>query len=233
MQKLKFVVALAVVAAAVLAGSVMWWAHTRPAHDPSAVAGAASVQYAGAASGAAPGASAAAFDWGMPKGSNPHPVFSSSGPSSPLDNIAPSHFTADASGNLVTNATTRDELERLFALNTPAQAREQLQQLTQSLPPAAARQLIDLYARYQQYTAALAQAYPPGVVPANEQAALQQLDGIHALRVEHFGADTAAAFYGADEKTARQLIAQMLAQHDPNLTLDQKAQLAQQAIRPQ
>lgn len=226
MLKLKFVLPLA----AAVAGLVIWWAHERPAGDQLARSDSTSSQHAGSAPNAAAGASAGTFDWGMPAGTSSTVLAPIAAPRSPLENIPPSHFHADSSGKLVTNPTTRGEMERLFALNTPQEARAQLHQLEQTLPPAAARELGDLYTHYAQYSTALNQAFPPGVAPANEQEALKQLDGLHALRVEHFGAETADALYGAEEKTARQLIELMRAQNDPKLTLEQKAQLAQDAM---
>ncbi len=166
----------------------------------------------------------------MPAGTSSTVLAPVPAPRSPLDDIPPSHFHADSAGKLVTNATTRGEMERLFALNTPQEARAQLHQIEKGLPPAAARELNDLYTRYAQYSTALHQAFPPGVAPANETEALKQLDGLHALRVEHFGAETANALYGAEEQTARQLIELMRAQNDPKLSLEQKAQLAQDAM---
>jgi lipase chaperone LimK len=228
--KLKFVWPLAAVAA-VAAGLLIWWAHERPAGEQPArseAARAAATQ--GAAGYAAGDTTVGSFNWAMPAGTSSTVSAPLGAPRPPLDGMAPSHFHADSAGKLVSNSSTRNELERLVALNTPQEARAQLQQLAKTLPPAAARELNDLYAHYTQYSTALVQAFPPGVAPANEAEALKQLDGLHALRVEHFGAETADALYGAEEKTARQLIELMRAQNDPKLTLEQKAQLAQEAM---
>lgn len=213
--------------AAVAAGLLVWWAHERPAGDQPLRPDAAQIGPTQTAAGELP---ASSFNWAMPAGTSSTVSAPLGAPRSPLEGTAPSHFHADSSGKLVSNSSTRNELERLVALNTPQEARAQLQQLAKALPPAAARELNDLYAHYTQYSTALVQAFPPGVAPANEAEALKQLDGLHALRVEHFGAEMADALYGAEEKTARQLIELMRAQNDPKLTLEQKAQLAQEAM---
>jgi hypothetical protein len=51
---------------------------------------------------------------------------------------------------------------------------------------------VELLEHYDNYQQAQKQAYPPGVAPATEEAALAELDGLHALRVAHFGPSSPA-----------------------------------------
>lgn len=149
-------------------------------------------------------------------------------PSSALDSTTYPDFRADKQGRLVLDELTKEGFERIVALNERDAAQARVSELSKHLPAGAQRQAEDLYFRYQQYTAALAQAFTPGEQPPGDDAALQQLDTLHALRVEHFGAATAKALFGSDEETARQLILLTRSQDAPDLSHEQKVELAQQ-----
>jgi hypothetical protein len=64
--------------------------------------------------------------------------------------------------------------------------------------------------------------------PATEEAALAELDGLHALRTAHFGTVIARALYGEEEAVTRQLIELLRLEKDQCLTLEEKAERAQQ-----
>ena len=95
------------------------------------------------------------------------------------------------------------------------------------MPGAASAQAGELLDHYDNYQQAQKQAYPPGVAPATEEAALAELDGLHALRVAHFGPVVARALYGEEEEVSRQLVEQMRLEKDQSLTLEEKAERAQ------
>lgn len=155
-------------------------------------------------------------------------------PASPLDSMTLPTFRADAKGALVTDAQTRVDIERIQAVYERDQAQAVLAQLTAGLPQQAQRQLHDLYQRHAQYSQAVAQALPPeheGQPSMDE--ALQQLDVLHGLRDQYFGAEAAQAMFGDEEKTARELIELMRQQTDPKLSLEEKAERAQAAWKKQ
>lgn len=143
--------------------------------------------------------------------------------------IDPNHpFRVDNAGKLVVDEQTRLNIEALFARTDPAALVDAQQEVTQKLPPAAAAEAAALLERYGNYSKAQRHAYPPGVAPSTEEAALAELEGLHALRVAHFGAEAAKAFYGAEEAITRSLIELMRLEKDQSLTLEEKAAKAQQ-----
>lgn len=137
-------------------------------------------------------------------------------------------FRTDSTGKLIVDEQTRLAMEALLARTDPADLTKVQQQITQALPPAAAAEASTLLDRYQNYSKAQRQAYPPGTAPATEESALAELDGLHALRVAHFGAEDAHALYGAEEALTRSLIELMRLEKDQSLTLEEKAARAQQ-----
>jgi lipase chaperone LimK len=137
-------------------------------------------------------------------------------------------FRIDSAGKLIIDEQTRLAMEALFARTDPAYLLEVQEEITQQLPPAAATEASALLDRYQNYSKAQRHAYPPGAAPATEEAALAELEGLHALRVAHFGADVAQALYGAEEALTRSLIELMRLEKDQGLTLEEKAARAQQ-----
>lgn len=137
-------------------------------------------------------------------------------------------FRIDAAGKLVLDEQTRINIEALFAQADPANLPEARQDAMATLPPQAAAEAAVLLERYDNYSKAQRQSYPPGIAPATEEAALAELDGLHALRVAHFGPDVAKALYGDEEQITRTLIDLMRLEKDQSLTLQEKAERAQQ-----
>jgi lipase chaperone LimK len=119
-------------------------------------------------------------------------------------------------------------MEALLARTDSADLPKVQEAITQTLPTAAAAEASALLDRYQNYSKAQRQAYPPGAAPATEEGALAELDGLHALRVAHFGSDIAHALYGAEEALTRSLIQLMRLEKDQSLTMEEKAARAQQ-----
>lgn len=137
-------------------------------------------------------------------------------------------FRVDASGNLVLDEQTRLKIEELLALTEPSKVQGAILEKTQDLPPAAARRAEELVARYRDYAEAQRATYPPGdSAPLTEDDAIQQLDGLHALRVQHFGPEVAAAFYANEEKLSRELVELMRLEKDKSMTMEEKAARAQ------
>ncbi len=136
-------------------------------------------------------------------------------------------FRVDNAGNLVLDEQTRLNMEALFAQTDRADLLEAQQNATATLPPAAATEAARLLEQYDNYSKAQRQSYPPGIAPATEEAALAELEGLHALRVAHFGPEVARAFFGAEEKITRSLIDLMRLEKDQSLTLPEKAERAQ------
>jgi hypothetical protein len=137
-------------------------------------------------------------------------------------------FRVNASGRLVLDEQTRLNMEALFARTDRARVAEAKQQALEPLPAAAAAQAAELLEQYDNYQQAQRQAYPPGVAPATEEAALAELEGLHALRVAHFGPIVARALYGKEEALSRQLVELMRLEKDQSLTMEEKAARAQQ-----
>jgi hypothetical protein len=115
-------------------------------------------------------------------------------------------FQFDERDNLVLNESMRLNIEKLYALNTPEELDSKLQKLSTVLPPTAHRQLVRLIDYFDKYIMASKQIYPPDVAPANLENAFDQLEGLHSLRVMHFGSDVATVFFAAEEKLNRQLL---------------------------
>jgi hypothetical protein len=144
-------------------------------------------------------------------------------PSSSNDTV----FRVDSSNRLVLDEQTRLNMEALFARTDRDDLAEAKQQAVEPLPPAASARAAELLDRYDNYQQAQRDTYPPGVAPSTEEAALAELDGLHALRVAHFGADVAEALYGAEERLSRSLIELMRLEKDQSLTMEEKAVRAQ------
>ena len=139
-------------------------------------------------------------------------------------------FTANSQGDLTVNEQARNDLEHLVSLETREGAQAKLRDLSKDLPPVAQRQLSDLMFKYQQYSAALTQALPPGEAPETAKEVMDQFKVLHSTREDHFGPESAKALFGDEEKNTLQLIEliQTRAQKDPNLTLEQSVELAQE-----
>ena len=137
-------------------------------------------------------------------------------------------FKADARGHIVLNENTRLDLERLHALYSPAEREKKLQEVSATLPAAAARQLHQLMDQYQNYQAAAYQAYPPDREMTSVEQGVSQIDGMHGLRVQHFGEQATEKMFGAEEQAQRELYKLMENENDPSLTVEEKAVRAQQ-----
>jgi hypothetical protein len=137
-------------------------------------------------------------------------------------------FRVNASERLVLDEQTRLNMEALFARTEREHLAEAKQQAIEPLPAAAAAQAAELLEHYDNYQQAQKQTYPPGVAPATEEAAVAELEGLHALRVAHFGPVVARALYGAEETVSRQLVELMRLEKDQSLTMEEKAARAQQ-----
>ncbi len=140
-------------------------------------------------------------------------------------------FQADERGNLVLNETTRINIEKLYALNTPEELAEKMRKLATVLPDSAHRQVANLVDYFDKYTRDVKEIYPPDVAPETVEDVLVQLKGMHDLRLLHFGADVARAFYADEEKISLQLIYLMAIEKDKSLSLDEKAQRAQYLLQ--
>ena len=139
-------------------------------------------------------------------------------------------FQADERGNLILNKDTRMNIEQMYALNTLEELDEKLQKISTVLPSTAYRQLVNLIDYFDKYLRDTKKIYPPDIAPSNVEQALEQLQGMHSLRVKHFGSDVAEAFFAEDEKINRQLLDLMLMDKDKNATMAEKAERAQKAL---
>ncbi len=140
-------------------------------------------------------------------------------------------FQADEHGNLVLNENTRLNIEKLYALNTPEELAGKMEKLSAVLPETAHRQVANLVNYFDQYTRNVKMTYPPDVQPTTLEDVLGQFRGTHDLRLAYFGADVASAFYAEEEKMSLQLLYLMAIEKDETLSLDQKAQRAQQLLQ--
>ncbi len=136
-------------------------------------------------------------------------------------------FRVDAKKRLVQNEQTRLHIEALVALTDPGKLYDAIQDEVGDLPTGAAARARELVERYKTYIDDQMKLYPPGIEPVNEDEMQAQIDGLHALRVAHFGANTAAAFYGEEEALSHQLVELMRVEKDPTLNMEQKAERAQ------
>jgi hypothetical protein len=149
---------------------------------------------------------------------------------SPLSTMSPPVFAADSRGKLVLNADTHANLEKLLLEENPEAMLANLDKTSKSLPPQAAAELKVLAGQFQQYTKALTHTIPPETAPETEPEQLKLLDSLHSLRATYLGAEAAQAMFGEEEAMTRKLIGMMAAQKDPNLTPEQKAERAQEAM---
>jgi hypothetical protein len=142
-------------------------------------------------------------------------------------------FQADANGRMVNSERARLNLEKLYALYTPAERQQKLEELQATLPPAAARDLADMLERYVNYDAAQRQTFPPGQELASPEDGLNVIEGMHNLRVQYFGADAANAMFGKEEKIQRELLRLMSLEKDGSMTMEEKAERAQEMYQNQ
>lgn len=147
--------------------------------------------------------------------------------SNPLDNLRAPVFRANPMGELTMDPQTRTDVERLHALNERAAAMTQLEALSRNLPAQARRELQELYQQHAQYAQAVTRSFPPGVEVDSVDKVLQQLEELHELRVQYFGSDRAEKLFGEEEQATREMLALMQAQKSADLSLGEKAALAQ------
>ncbi len=106
-----------------------------------------------------------------------------------------------------------------------------MQKLSKALPEPAHRQVVNLVNYFDTYTRNIKLSYPPDEQPATLEAVLDRFRGMHDLRLSHFGADVASAFYAEEEKQSLQLLYLMAIEKDEGLSLDQKVERAQQHLQ--
>lgn len=139
-------------------------------------------------------------------------------------------FRADAAGNLVVQERTRLNIEKMSALYSPAETRERMAIIESTLPPTAYRQLTDLMQRYDTFMVDMKQTYRPDATPSTVEEVAAQQEGLHAMRIAHFGEADARAMYGKEEQTNRKLLEFMALQKDDALTLDERVHRAQEML---
>jgi len=140
-------------------------------------------------------------------------------------------FQADEHGNLILNETTRINIERLYALNTPEELEEKYRKLSRVLPDNAHRQVVNLVDYFDKYTKDVKEIYPPDMELETVEEVLVELRGIHDLRLMHFGSDVARAFYADEEKMSLQMVYLMAIEKDKSLSLNEKVQRAQEHLQ--
>lgn len=150
--------------------------------------------------------------------------------SAPLSTMTPPSFSSDSHGRLILNAETHANIERLLLSRTPQAIQAQLQDVSRGLPSSASQELQDLVSRFQKYAIAMSQSIPPGNSVSSEQEAVIQLDQLHHLRASYLGAETARALFGEEEAMSRYMLVVAQLDKDPSLTLQQKAERAQEAL---
>lgn len=149
-------------------------------------------------------------------------------PASPLDTMILPTFRATTKGDLAMDQQTRLDVERLHAVFSRDEARTRLESLSADLPAQAQRQLKDLFQQYAQYAQAVAQAFPPEQNNGSMDDATRQFNELRALRRQYFGEVQALALFGEEEKTAQELLELMRQQTDPKLSLQERAEQAQE-----
>lgn len=150
-------------------------------------------------------------------------------PFNPLDHVALPVFRATPQGDLLLDAQTRADVERIHGLYERDEALARLNEGADQLSPKAQRELRALYLQYVQYSQAVTQAFPAGQGGTSLDEAARQWSGLHDLRVQYFGAERAEAMFGEEEKTARELLALMRQAKEPGVSLEEKAAAAQEA----
>jgi len=139
-------------------------------------------------------------------------------------------FKADEAGNLIVKERTRINLEKLSWLYTPDELQQKLSAIEQTLPPNAYRQLVDLMDRYKNFNLASKQAYSPDMTPSTVEQAIAQYEGLHALRVAHFGEESTNAMFGREERISRKLLEFMALEKHEGLTMEEKVLQAQEML---
>jgi lipase chaperone LimK len=136
-------------------------------------------------------------------------------------------FRADNAGNLIIDSHTLAAIRSTLADKNPEQLVVARQELAHSLPSAAAQRAQELLDRYQSYQQAMLVQFPPSDGPPTDEDARELIDGMHALRVEQFGADVAQALFGADEATELTMLELISNEKDESLNAQEKAARAE------
>ena len=151
---------------------------------------------------------------------------------SPLDSMAAPVFRATQLGALVIDPQTRTDVERVYALYQRDEATQKLAAFSADLPAKAQRELRDLFQQYAQYAQAVAQTFPPDQNVSSTEEVSRQLKGLHDLRQQYFGVDGARVMFEQEEETSAKLINLMSQNKGSGLSLSDKAEQAQEAIKP-
>jgi hypothetical protein len=141
-------------------------------------------------------------------------------------------FRTNAAGDLIVDEHTRVHIEALVASSDPNEFSSAIRQQTVDLPPAAASRAEELVNQFVQYQQAQRQTYPPDDAPVTEDDAIRELEGLHALREAHFGAEVARLFFAKEEALAREMIEVLRVENDASLTAQEKLERAR-ALREQ
>ncbi|MBI5925972.1 MAG: hypothetical protein HY836_10275 [Aquabacterium sp.] len=149
-------------------------------------------------------------------------------PATPLDTMILPIFRATAKGSLAIDQQTRLDVERIYALFPRDEARAKLESQSSELPDQARRELKDLFQKYAQYAQAVTQTFPPEQNTGALDDATRQFNGLKDLRRQYFGEELAQNLFGEEEKTAQELLELMRKQSDPKLSLEEKAEQAQE-----
>lgn len=149
-------------------------------------------------------------------------------PASPLDTMILPTFRATAKGGLAIDQQTRLDVERIYALFPRDEAQAKLESQSSELPDQARRELKDLFQKYAQYAQAVTQTFPPEQNTGALDDAARQFNGLKDLRRQYFGEELAQTLFGEEEKTAQELLELMRKQSDTKLSLEEKAEQAQE-----
>ncbi len=132
-------------------------------------------------------------------------------------------FQTDEWGNLTLNEETRLNIEKIYALYTPEEREAKLRDLSTTLPPEAHRELVRFLNYFEDYVREAKILYPPDAGTISVDQAIDQLNGLHSLRVSYFGTDVAEAFYDREERIGRHMLELMRLEKDENLSPEEKA----------
>src|SRR5690606_15761574 len=188
----------------------------------------------------APGIITAQVPGALPSGDAPAQAASAAAPmapqamASPLDAITPPACRTDAQGELVIDPGTRNDVELITALHKPAQALAKLDEACQDQGPKARQAMKNLYQQFVQYAQAVTQTFPPDeqiAIPVEKLEAVL-LKGLHDLRVQYFGAETACAMYCEEEELTRRMLAVAVdyKQKNPKASTEESVGMAQAEI---
>lgn len=149
---------------------------------------------------------------------------------SPIDSVRPPVFRVNDHGQLIIDAQTRADVERLYALYANDGGQEKLAERSAKLPEAAKLELRDLYQHWSQYAQAVMQSLRPDTSADPLEEAKRQLVGLRLLRLQYFGADQAHAMFAEEDEMAEDLLHRVEANKNPALSFEEKVHQAQEDI---